>query len=198
MSDHFWAELKELDDSVVLATDDEGEELLRFATRWSGETVLLRYPVMRDWDSYVSEVLLILKTLSISAEDLELPDDLTGLLKKEHFAAYSLITATIYNTKGISRRIFDTFVKFLRPEIEGKSPAETRDWLWENAPIDGTVRALVALLSPEQMIKKNVRYGLSTIVQGLTNPSSKASSSKSEGGPKPTTSEDQSSQFAFS
>ncbi len=161
-----------IDDSIILATDEAGDELLRFALNVGGKAVLLRYPVWGQWNDYCLRVSNLFNRLSKTASNLDLPDSVTGILKKDRFPNYMLLTSYLLADKQVAEEIENIYFDFLKPElaylrlVENTSDEKlTRKWMRENAPIDITVRLLNALLVPQEMLKKNVRYGMTLLSQ---------------------------------
>lgn len=153
--DPYLIQLPQLEDSIIEAVDEEGRELLRFATSWSGHRILVRYPRgFETWDRYCRDVALLVQRLGTAFEDIELPVD--GKMKA---SAFTELAAAFLMHRRVGKLVEKIFFEYFTPEIEGcKSDDEAREWCRRNAPLDATARMFCAFLSPEDCIKKNMRW----------------------------------------
>jgi len=171
-----------LDDDIILATNEDGEELLRFEVNWSGQPIRVRYPRHGVWDSYCKDIALLLRKMSSAADDVNLPDLYKDvghieeiehgrqLISKKRWQDWALLQAAVINQKAIAKDVERIFFEYLRPEIEGKTDEQSAIILRETAPLDALVRMFCALLVPDQMLKKNTKFLVSQIFPTWINP----------------------------
>ena len=173
----------ELDDNVILATDDAGEDLFRFELNWNGAKVHIRYPTYGQWDGYCRDVTMILRALGSGPDDIDIPEDGTKP------ALWAELKSWILLTSKLKQRIEDVFFTYLKPELplDDKDPIvgeELKHWLGANAPIDAVVRMFCVLMTPQDMLKKNAIYHLTRIYPHLMGQLFKPTVTKSGDGTK--------------
>jgi len=171
----------QIDDSVILATDDAGADLCRFEVVWNGAVVHVRYPTYGQWDNYCRDVAMLLRTLGTGADDIDLPEDGTRP------ALWAELKSWIMVSTGVRKRVESIFFDYLRPEMECDDGAivkgeKLRQWLGDNAPIDAAVRMFCALFTPQDMLKKNATYHLTKIFPALMGQLSKPTVTKTGDG----------------
>lgn len=190
-SNEFEVLLSVLDDPIITATSESGEELLRFVVNWGNHKIRCRMPTLGQWDMYCQDMALLLRQLGSDFDTIDIPYlDRSNEIRIKDWAH---ITALFLENRKIGHRIVELFLKYLRPEIEGIT--DFRVWLYDNVPIDGIMRLFCALLMPDQMLKKNARSILSRVFQILLAPPSTHTSTTNGDGPKKNRIDTQSSSF---
>jgi hypothetical protein len=149
----------DIPDNIILATDETGDELLRFGIRVESDRwVKCRYPTWGQWDRYLRAVHDILSTFGAECEDVRLPDNLAdSVLPKQTIKLWAVIQAAILTHKGMSRKVENAFHEFLRPSVDGVPARQLRAWIRDNAPITLVFSFFAALLRPEQWVKKKAQ-----------------------------------------
>ena len=186
--------LPELDDDRILATDDAGEELLRFAVQWSGKTIRVRFPRWAKWKRYCELVYGLLTAVSglmkgVRNRDINAAEMLQTDEKWQELAGRFLMVGKL------AKKIEHVFFTYLEPTVDELDPKESQAWIKDNAPLDAVLRMFVALLTPDDMLKKNGTYALQMICQRSQALPSTPSSTSSGGGPKNEQTEPPRSQF---
>ena len=184
-------QLPQIEDELILATDDAGDELLCFEVKWRNSPVRVRYPTYGQWDDYCREVGLLLHILR-AADNIEIPED--GMRPE----LWAELNAHIVVTTKVGKRIERIFFDYLRPEMELTDGSiikgdKLREWMGANAPISAAVDMFCSLTTPQDMLKKNAIYRLTKIYPHLTGQPSKPIATKTGDGPPKTFEEDQSS-----
>jgi len=170
--------LPELDDDQILATDENGQELLYFAVNWGGKTVRLHYPRFAHWQKFCQCVLNILNQIGFALDEVDL-DAAT-----EDRDAWTDLAGRFLFLRDVHPKVKRAFFTYLRPTVDELDEKESRAWLTANAPLDSVVRMFCALLTPERMLKKNVRFAIQTICQTSAGQLSTPSSTSSGAGQK--------------
>lgn len=175
-------ELPELEDQIIEAVDEEGRELLRFATSWYGTRILIRVPRgFETWDEYCDDVTRLVHSMGVTFDDITLPQN--GMMKVSHFTE---LAAGFLHHRKVGKRVEEIFFKYFEPEVEGCDTVdEARDWCRRNAPIDAAARLFVLFMAVEECVKKNFRYVGITVFRLWTPQQPLDSSTKSGESPPP-------------
>lgn len=189
MANDYVLQLPELEDDQILATDDTGDELLHFAVSWSGKTVRVRYPTFGKWESFCKDVLAILDGIGNGLGQIDIDD------ARDDPEEWQDLCGRFLFLKNVYPKIQTAFFKYLRPTVDGLDEKQSRAWLESNAPLDSVVRMFCALLAPQQMLKKNVKFALNLICPGSQDQLSTPISTNNGAGPKSELTEAQSSPF---
>lgn len=173
----------DLDEQVILATDESGEELLRLAVECGDKLITFRFPAYGVWDLYCKRIQELFIRLSSFGSELEmnLPENMQDILKTgENPSAWAIQMAIALRPKFVGKLVEHIFFRFLRPAIDGKPI--TKEWARENLGIDQLIRMFAAILFVDHWVKKNTHYLLETMFQAYQAPGSSPILPKNLGG----------------
>jgi len=153
-----------LDDAIILATDKDGNELLRLEIKVDDVLIHVRFPAYGKWDLFIKSVGELFAHMANYAENVEIPDDIFTILnEKQQFLVWTQIMQVALQPKRLSPMIESIFFDYLRPTVDGKPLL--KEWARDNIGVDAIFRMFVAILCVDQWLKKNGRFILTAIFQ---------------------------------
>jgi len=165
-----------LDDAIIKATNEDGEEKLRLSVKVDGKTVMARFPTVGNWDFYNSDVAKLLLMLSISMKDMEINPE---LISPEIFSDWAFVTSQAILSKKCTPLILQIYFKYLRPTVEGMEdvePEKRERWIKDHMGIDAIFYIFVSILQIEDWLKKKASMVLRETFPNLIKQSSNATS----------------------
>ena len=169
-----------LDDAIIKATDEDGDEKLRLCMQVSGHDVLVRFPCFGDWDFYVRDLAALMLLLSKSANDIELDVD---LIPDKYFPQWAFVVSEVLKFKECRKLVEKIFFDYLSPEVQGLKDTDHKVWLSKHLRLFHLYAMFQSILHIEDWLKKKAIQEIQTTFQNLIQPSTKAMSAKSSTSP---------------
>ena len=104
--------------------------------------------------------------LSVTTEKLRMTH-LDGL-STEQFEVWSRLCAVSLRIKKVRLLVQNMFIKYLRPEIKGMWSIRVKYWIKNNIPMDNLIQLFIAIVHPEDFIKKKSELSLIRLFQRVT------------------------------
>jgi hypothetical protein len=173
----------DLDKDVVLAVDDEWNELARFEFVIANRQVTFKFPTVAKYPTFVKKFAQLLITMAQYAPNLQIPENLTKAFSDDGAeAVWKKLSATaIASNQSVKQLVLDLFFNYLDGRIAGfhnrKVPLFllkrlTRKWFSTYARIDDLQKVFSACLCVDELIKKNARITTEKKLQRLQGPNS--------------------------
>jgi len=186
-----------LDDSIIKATDSEGEERLRLTTKVSGHEVLVRFPVYANWDFYYQDLANLFKVIGQTAGDVKMNIE---LIPQEYLPQWAYVMGMVISFKEPKELVDKIFFEYLRPEVPsleikinpnkqgGKKKSEeeiekerqkkVNEWLRNHMDTSHLIYMFQSIWYIEQWYKKKSMENLEKIIPNQIAQSSKDTSQK--------------------
>lgn len=105
-----------LDDAIIKATDENGDERLRLTIKAGGYEVLVRFPTYGNWSFYFADCARLMIMLGLTAGDIETDID---LIQEKHFPKWAQVVGMAISFKDPKELVDKIFFDYLRPEVPG-------------------------------------------------------------------------------
>lgn len=154
----------DLDKDIVLALDENGNELCRFAFEVDGRDVAFTTPKLFKWSGFVRKMAILFSRLAQFAPNAQMPDNkIENYIDPTTNAVWNtIVTKVIMARQDINALITNIFFKYLDGCIEGiekrwwQSDEKAQiKWFRRHVEIADLQKIFAAVLAVDDLIKKN-------------------------------------------
>ena len=163
-----------LDDAIIKALDEEGEERLRLAITVAGKQVLCRFPTYGDWDFFIEDLSKLMILISRTGGDIEIHSD---IVSEEYFEKWAYILSQVLLFKECKELIEKIFFTYLRPEVEGLEE-DIKEWMRSNVEAHFLFYMFTTIMQVEYWFKKKALSAVEILAPMLVQQSLKDTSPK--------------------
>lgn len=209
------------DKDIVLALDEDGNELCKLAFEVDGKLCHFRTPVLAKWQGFAKKYAQLLIILGQHAPNLEVPDDkLEEYKNNESNILWKKLSALALTTNAETiNLVLDMFFNYLDGAIEGVKPTEKElkqnkkiknkskkedikqitinekqiEWFKNHLRMEDIQKMFSAIINVDDLIKKNATFILTTTYQRSQGKNIKTFSKKKQGFPQTGSTQEQSS-----
>jgi hypothetical protein len=162
------------DKDIVLALDENGDELCKLAFEIDGKLCHFRTPILAKWQGFAKKYAQLLIILGQHAGNLEVPDDkLEEYKNNESNILWKKLSALALTTNAETvNLVLDIFFNYLDGAIEGVKAKKGKtinekqiEWFKNHLRVEDIQKMFSAIINVDDLIKKNATFVLTTTYQ---------------------------------
>jgi hypothetical protein len=161
-----------LDDDVIMATDEDGTDLLWLAitikdrkTRMP-HRMYLQFPLDNEYEEFRNAMFEVFCDIAAVMPNIEFPNSIDELTQEGVYKMWAKVTSHVFVMTKPRTKMIDLVFRYMHPYVEEIGDFDkSMLWLRGNMCIRTAMKMCTAALVPDEWIKKNGTWGLQRIFQ---------------------------------